>query len=583
MNSYSSRFHVNIGQLQTLLALLYDTLAPQLPRSCHERVEEILAEPSGDEKALPLKPDRVIRSGDLVVGGRYRIVAIAPWDDYPIHAVDDVITCIEDSSGIPEGDTINPRQGWYARPLMSWVASRGSVEGGTYVTAVELVEDDADQPEKSDEQSRVGDRIHEAVSQQTEVVPERADIDNAQRSAGHGASESLPRAVQPVSSAPLRKQVDPTIIHAAEDIVLEPGEYEDTSTLGRQFTILGRVPSVKHCGVWVFILMPDGAAQGITVTAVRRVESKAPQESSPAGSAGTCDGTNGAASGPVAQQPAQPAGESQPEGECASSVATTLNDWHRVNAERQHEAFAPPHPLMALVACVQEEVGELAGAVLGVTGEKKRKAHKTRDDVLDAVADAMTYLSLIATNQGCDDLEKLLGDVFNMVSERAGSKLRTGLGQPLKTTEVARVYKERAEKAEQESSLQRDRAKRAELRLEQAERECAELRSELELLKEAESSISRSFAAYRNEAMGRSDAASHAVKELTEKLATYEREAKAWEVIERYRESQGDADVVIHFQHNSASSPAIRIGAFSETGISRLAAWCESQLNKESE
>ena len=45
--NYSSRFRVNIGQLQTLLALLYDTLAPQLPRSCHERVEEILADPSG--------------------------------------------------------------------------------------------------------------------------------------------------------------------------------------------------------------------------------------------------------------------------------------------------------------------------------------------------------------------------------------------------------------------------------------------------------------------------------------------------------------------------------------------------------
>lgn len=106
-----------------------------------------------------------------------------------------------------------------------------------------------------------------------------------------------------------------------------------------------------------------------------------------------------------------------------------LNDFHRQNIARQHEAFAPPHPLMALVACVQEEAGELAAAVLGVTGEKKRKAHLTNADVLDAVADAMTYLSLVAGAVGCDDLEKLLGDTFNRVSHRAGSQIFTTLGQ----------------------------------------------------------------------------------------------------------------------------------------------------------
>lgn len=100
-----------------------------------------------------------------------------------------------------------------------------------------------------------------------------------------------------------------------------------------------------------------------------------------------------------------------------------LNDFHKANIARQHEAFAPAHPLTALVVCVQEEVGELAGAVLGVTGEKARKAHKTKDDVLDAVADAMTYLSLVAGSVGCDDLEGLLADTFNMVSERVGSKI----------------------------------------------------------------------------------------------------------------------------------------------------------------
>ena len=101
-----------------------------------------------------------------------------------------------------------------------------------------------------------------------------------------------------------------------------------------------------------------------------------------------------------------------------------LNEFHKANIARQHEAFAPPHPLTALVVCVQEEVGELAAAVLGVTGEKRRKAHLTNEDVLDAVADAMTYLSLVAGSVGCEDLEGLLARTFNMVSERANSTIR---------------------------------------------------------------------------------------------------------------------------------------------------------------
>lgn len=112
-----------------------------------------------------------------------------------------------------------------------------------------------------------------------------------------------------------------------------------------------------------------------------------------------------------------------------------LNDFHRANAARQEEAFAPPHPLTALVVCVQEEVGELAAAVLGVTGEKKRKAHLTNDDVLDAVADAITYLSLVASAVGCDDLETLLGKTFNMVSARAGSKITVGHSKSTSTVE----------------------------------------------------------------------------------------------------------------------------------------------------
>lgn len=101
-----------------------------------------------------------------------------------------------------------------------------------------------------------------------------------------------------------------------------------------------------------------------------------------------------------------------------------LNDFHERNWKRMHEAFPPAHSLTALTVCVQEEVGELASAVLGVTGEKKRKAHLKNDDVLDAVADAMTYLSLVAYSAGCTDLEKLLGETFNMVSDRAESTIK---------------------------------------------------------------------------------------------------------------------------------------------------------------
>lgn len=98
----------------------------------------------------------------------------------------------------------------------------------------------------------------------------------------------------------------------------------------------------------------------------------------------------------------------------------TLNDFHRLNAQRARaNVFGPEHDLLALVACVSEEVGELASAVLGVTGEKKRKAGLTRDDVLDAVADAVTYLSLVAAKLDCDDLEALLFDTFDLVSDRA--------------------------------------------------------------------------------------------------------------------------------------------------------------------
>ncbi len=101
-----------------------------------------------------------------------------------------------------------------------------------------------------------------------------------------------------------------------------------------------------------------------------------------------------------------------------------LNEFHRRNWDRMHEAFAPPHSLSALMICVQEEVGEIAAAVLGVTGEKKRKEHLTYADVLKETADAITYLSLLARSAGCEDLEKLLAERFDKVSDRAGSSVK---------------------------------------------------------------------------------------------------------------------------------------------------------------
>ena len=47
-----------------------------------------------------------------------------------------------------------------------------------------------------------------------------------------------------------------------------------------------------------------------------------------------------------------------------------LNDFHALNWERMNRDFHPAHTLMALTVCVQEEVGELAAAVLGVTGRE---------------------------------------------------------------------------------------------------------------------------------------------------------------------------------------------------------------------
>lgn len=89
------------------------------------------------------------------------------------------------------------------------------------------------------------------------------------------------------------------------------------------------------------------------------------------------------------------------------------------NHHRACTAYAPKHGPQALVNCIVEEVGEIAATVSGWTGEKKRKAHLTREDTAKEIADAVTYLDLLCTECGYN-LWTVLQDRFNEVSKRTG-------------------------------------------------------------------------------------------------------------------------------------------------------------------
>jgi len=103
-----------------------------------------------------------------------------------------------------------------------------------------------------------------------------------------------------------------------------------------------------------------------------------------------------------------------------------MKEFSEKNMLRCKTAFGGKgHTDFGLVLCAQEELGELAAAMLGVSGEKRRKAHLTNDDVLDAIADCITYLDLLCTQRGgC--LDELLPRVFNFVSDRAKSDIKIG-------------------------------------------------------------------------------------------------------------------------------------------------------------
>lgn len=82
-------------------------------------------------------------------------------------------------------------------------------------------------------------------------------------------------------------------------------------------------------------------------------------------------------------------------------------------------SFGQAHSPAGLVACIAEEHGEVAACVLGLTGEKKRKAHLTIADLGHELADVVTYCDLLADQYGID-LGEAVREKFNIVSARVG-------------------------------------------------------------------------------------------------------------------------------------------------------------------
>lgn len=268
----------------------------------------VLGEPS---------PPAVIRSGDLVVGKRYRIVETAipdPGAQYPTF----------DGADASQRE-LNGAQGWFIR----W---RGP--GGTYATAVEPVEDNAE-PElnpdptiiRADETAnsvfhldasraeRLAQLFHETYERLAKVagyetrkesavpwskVPRqnkdlmvsvcaailgRRDIGELIAASSLGDAEAMVARsqVDPAVVGRVLKRVDEldAIIHAAEGVVLEPGEYvivafsaHDTSpvhALGEHFVVTESQPAFERDEM-VFVV--ESIDSWSWVTAVRRVDPK---------------------------------------------------------------------------------------------------------------------------------------------------------------------------------------------------------------------------------------------------------------------------------------------------------------------
>jgi NTP pyrophosphatase (non-canonical NTP hydrolase) len=105
----------------------------------------------------------------------------------------------------------------------------------------------------------------------------------------------------------------------------------------------------------------------------------------------------------------------------------TFEEFSKANRARCEAATGFDEPLngtstytlehWALTIC--EEAGEVAAAVMGVSGKKRSKSHLTDKDVAFELADVVTYCDLLAQRLGFD-LGKVLAAKFDKVSDRIG-------------------------------------------------------------------------------------------------------------------------------------------------------------------
>lgn len=100
----------------------------------------------------------------------------------------------------------------------------------------------------------------------------------------------------------------------------------------------------------------------------------------------------------------------------ATSKRTTIDFGEALDAMSK---YGPEH--WALM--IQEEAGEVAGAVIGMLGMKKRKNHLTAVDVGKEIADVVAYCACLAIRCGLD-FQEIVRVKFNAVSDRVGSAVR---------------------------------------------------------------------------------------------------------------------------------------------------------------
>jgi len=224
--------------------------------------------------AYPPKPSAIIRSGDLEVGRRYRIVALARGENRDSR-IGDIVTCVRESADrkapgnckIDHQQYSGQRRGWYSGDSLT----------GVYVTAVELVEEE--QSPQAVERPIVARSTWRRNADQALVRVEHfgsdiVDIINLGNGFRGPRAEAYLRAYHTWVSDPPPEPADPTIIRAAEGVTLEPGEYEEPET-GYRWTLTAPNESRISDGGWAWAFLRDGERHW--VTAVRRIESSEPR------------------------------------------------------------------------------------------------------------------------------------------------------------------------------------------------------------------------------------------------------------------------------------------------------------------